>query len=298
MDHKSFSVDDKLKSIPFYEKIERNIHDDVRISNFNKSLNSVLKQTISNDIENNLIEITINLPDTIYWWQEPIVCRWEPWEESDEYNLLSSKQKYYHINYNKKMSKKVKSSKMLKSIPDFNLYNIPSDIKFYYIAVDHILPRILSNHKFLKEIVEDRFTTEKRTVKNKQIAEIDAAEQKKNKSDDQHQQQLKILSNSLPGNLFVKLKSVDSLKYLFKRQSTTPAIENRYENKEKLLKNENSFNTKNNESISTQIMMLSTYLEQLKEVQLKSQQFSDQRNTTVIPKELLLSNNNTKNISK
>ena len=31
-----------------------------------------------------LVKIEIKLSDKIIWWECPTVCRWEPWEESDE----------------------------------------------------------------------------------------------------------------------------------------------------------------------------------------------------------------------
>lgn len=53
--------------------------------------------------QKNLFEVQVKIPDDVYWWEPPSVCRWEPWEESDAFKQLSPAMQSYNLNYEKVM---------------------------------------------------------------------------------------------------------------------------------------------------------------------------------------------------
>ncbi|XP_053691315.1 uncharacterized protein LOC128739839 [Sabethes cyaneus] len=109
-----------------------------------------------------LIKIEFKLAECCFWWHEPIVCSWEPWEESQEFQSLDEKLKDFHLNYDKTMEEKAKlllsAPKPIKNllkptiVPDFDLNDIPTDIKLHFLIMDHILPRLPQNFKFHAEL--------------------------------------------------------------------------------------------------------------------------------------------------
>lgn len=55
-----------------------------------------------------LIKVQIKLSDKIIWWEPPIACRWEPWEESEEFLGLSPEMQDYNVNFEKYQEKEQK----------------------------------------------------------------------------------------------------------------------------------------------------------------------------------------------
>ncbi|XP_052565914.1 uncharacterized protein LOC120419361, partial [Culex pipiens pallens] len=108
------------------------------------------------------IKITVKLPTFCFWWHEPVVCRWEAWEESQEFEGLRQELKDFHLNYDQIQHEKAKllfgAPKLPKNtnkptvIPDFYINDIPADIKLHFLIVDHILPRLPQNFKFHAEL--------------------------------------------------------------------------------------------------------------------------------------------------
>ncbi|EDS31436.1 conserved hypothetical protein [Culex quinquefasciatus] len=108
------------------------------------------------------IKITVKLPTFCFWWHEPVVCRWEAWEESQEFEGLRQELKDFHLNYDQNQHEKAKllfgAPKLPKNtnkptiIPDFYINDIPADIKLHFLIVDHILPRLPQNFKFHAEL--------------------------------------------------------------------------------------------------------------------------------------------------
>ncbi|XP_055544909.1 uncharacterized protein LOC129729995 isoform X2 [Wyeomyia smithii] len=112
--------------------------------------------------EDELIKIEFKLPEYCFWWHEPIACSWESWEESLEFQSLDKRLQEFHLNYENIMQEQAKllfsAPKVVKNplkptiIPDFNLSDIPAEIKLHYLIVDHILPRLPQNFKFHAEL--------------------------------------------------------------------------------------------------------------------------------------------------
>lgn len=46
-----------------------------------------------------LIKVEVKLTEKVFWWSSPIVCRWEPYEESEEFSKLDQKVQDFHNNY-------------------------------------------------------------------------------------------------------------------------------------------------------------------------------------------------------
>lgn len=108
------------------------------------------------------VKIRVKLPTFCFWWHEPVVCRWEVWEESQEFEGLRQELKDFHLSYDRIQDEKAKllfgAPKLPKNtnkptiIPDFYINDIPADIKLHFLIVDHILPRLPQNFKFHAEL--------------------------------------------------------------------------------------------------------------------------------------------------
>lgn len=127
----------------------------------------------------NLIEITIELPKNVCWWQQPYVCRWQPWEQSQSFLALEPELQYFNLHYDEIMQKKSnllfsnnyrkeKNSSIVDTIKDFNLHVIPEELRLHCFIRKHILPRLTATYKFDCELIDEeeiRLNEEKRRNK-------------------------------------------------------------------------------------------------------------------------------------
>ncbi|CAG9804934.1 unnamed protein product [Chironomus riparius] len=99
-----------------------------------------------------LNKIEIKLSDKIIWWEEPMACRFEKWEESDEFLQLDPELQDYNLNYEKYKERELQSlfkmpytqfQKRLR-IEDFQLSAYPENIKISSL-VRYFLAPILPN---------------------------------------------------------------------------------------------------------------------------------------------------------
>lgn len=134
-----------------------------------------------------LILIKIKLPETVYWWQAPIPCRWEPWEESDEFFSLKRKIQNFHLNHKEIMcdySKKLFKSPdvpvdytKLTEIKDFDLTNFPNQINIQNFLKKHLAPRLTDNYRFPSELLVE---IEKQKKIQKMLMEIKLEDDQEN----------------------------------------------------------------------------------------------------------------------
>ncbi|XP_058817278.1 uncharacterized protein LOC131680581 [Topomyia yanbarensis] len=120
------------------------------------------EKTFASKVEEELIKLEFKLPNSCFWWHEPVVCSWEIWEDSEDFHSLDRELQEYHLNYEKIMEEKAKllfsAPKVMKNdlkptfIPDFNMNEIPTDVKLHFLITDHILPRLPQRFKFYAEM--------------------------------------------------------------------------------------------------------------------------------------------------
>ncbi|XP_070509138.1 uncharacterized protein [Chironomus tepperi] len=99
-----------------------------------------------------LNKIEIKLSDKIIWWEEPIACRFEKWEESDEFLQLDPELQDYNLNYEKYKEQELQSLFKMPhmqfqdkfKIKDFQLSAYPEDIQISSL-VRYFLAPILPN---------------------------------------------------------------------------------------------------------------------------------------------------------
>uniref|UniRef100_A0A1I8PE80 IC97/Casc1 N-terminal domain-containing protein n=1 Tax=Stomoxys calcitrans TaxID=35570 RepID=A0A1I8PE80_STOCA len=119
-----------------------------------------------------LAMVTVDLPDSVIWFEPPIACRWETLEETLQSNLIEGAKPPSSTNDNttvdtphsatttnasplksvsprfpktrKKSSQKSAtiSNLPVREITDFDMFNIPNDIDIYGLVKDFIVPRI------------------------------------------------------------------------------------------------------------------------------------------------------------
>lgn len=115
-----------------------------------------------------LIKVEIQLPETVYWWSDPIIVQWEPWEESKEFLELDPRLQFYNLHYNEIMENinnrlikpasdspsPLKVSKN-KRITDFLVEDPPSSVKLGDIFRDIVIKLMLPDYQFEIERKED-----------------------------------------------------------------------------------------------------------------------------------------------
>nr|XP_019529882.2 uncharacterized protein LOC109401743 [Aedes albopictus] len=112
--------------------------------------------------DTDLMVFKVTLPGQYFWWHSPVVCRWEIWEESDEFHSLNEELQKFHLDYDKIMEEKSKqlfsapklSKQTMKPtiISDFSITDIPMEVKIHFLIKDHVLPRIPQRFKFHAEM--------------------------------------------------------------------------------------------------------------------------------------------------
>jgi cancer susceptibility candidate protein 1 len=109
--------------------------------------------------DDQLLKFIITLPDTTFWWEEPVVCKWVPWEESQSFKALDDELQDFHLRHNEIMEKKTFFSapivplnrRKVKVFPDFDLNNVPPEIKLHFLFKDYIVPRLPERYKTTTE---------------------------------------------------------------------------------------------------------------------------------------------------
>lgn len=107
-------------------------------------------QEAKDEALSSLIKIEIKLSDKIIWWESPLACRWEPWEESDEFQQFDPKIQDYNINHEKYIKReqeklfKVAEIKKKKKIElnDFQLAPFSENIKLSTLIEKYLAPLI------------------------------------------------------------------------------------------------------------------------------------------------------------
>ncbi|XP_062565797.1 uncharacterized protein LOC134228052 [Armigeres subalbatus] len=122
----------------------------------------LMEKTFTSQESSELIILKVKLPEQYFWWHSPIVCFWEVWEQSSEFQSLSEELQNFHLNYDEIMEEKSKqffsASKIQRPIlkptviPDFPITDIPLDVKIHFLIKDHILPRLPQRFKFHAEM--------------------------------------------------------------------------------------------------------------------------------------------------
>ena len=111
-----------------------------------------------------LFKVQINLFDHCCWWEEPLICRWEPWEESEEFLQLSPEMQQFNIHhekYTEEKCNKLFDSVLLKEknlmeleVEDFDLSE-KNDQKLLPL-ITRLLPKMPDNYKFYHEQLADQ----------------------------------------------------------------------------------------------------------------------------------------------
>uniref|UniRef100_A0A182JYA7 IC97/Casc1 N-terminal domain-containing protein n=1 Tax=Anopheles christyi TaxID=43041 RepID=A0A182JYA7_9DIPT len=112
-----------------------------------------------------LIKIELQLPAHCHWWDEPTVCWWERWEEGEQFIQLSPELQQFHLKYDEIEAHKAmllfaapehRLSRALtgepKLVQDFNLVDIPVELRLHYLIREHLLPRVPEGYRFRAEL--------------------------------------------------------------------------------------------------------------------------------------------------
>ncbi|XP_058117585.1 uncharacterized protein LOC131288965 [Anopheles ziemanni] len=113
--------------------------------------------------EEELIKIELQLPTHCFWWEQPTICRWETWEESENFARLHPKVQQFQLRYTDieahkatlLFSARENDSSQLSvptTIPDFDLADIPAEVRLHYLIREHILPRLPDGYRFRAEL--------------------------------------------------------------------------------------------------------------------------------------------------
>ena len=110
-----------------------------------------------------LFKVEIKLFNRCCWWESPIVCRWEPWEESEEFEMLDELTKDYNVHYEEHVAReqqtlfKNKEERLctnVLTIEDFDLSNLPEDFQLSNLIRDYLSLMMPDNFKIFYEELE------------------------------------------------------------------------------------------------------------------------------------------------
>ncbi|XP_035903185.1 uncharacterized protein LOC118507963 [Anopheles stephensi] len=112
-----------------------------------------------------LIKIELQLPGHCHWWEEPTVCCWEPWEESEPFTQLQPEVQQFHLKYDETEAHKAtllfaapdhRRARTLmmepKLLQDFSLTEVPMELRLHYLIREHLLPRVPQGYRFRAEL--------------------------------------------------------------------------------------------------------------------------------------------------
>ncbi|XP_053670950.1 uncharacterized protein LOC128721241 [Anopheles nili] len=113
--------------------------------------------------DDELIKIELQLPAHCHWWEEPTVCCWEPWEESEQFIQLQPEVQQFHLCYDELEAHKatllfaaperrIDMAGEVKTMSDFSLQDIPTEVRLYYLIRQHVLPRVPERYRFRAEL--------------------------------------------------------------------------------------------------------------------------------------------------
>lgn len=107
-----------------------------------------------------LIKVDLKLSDKLFWWEKPIVCRWEPFEESDEFAQLDPRTQDFNLHYDEYVKTQVEKLfsapnprhyKKPIQLKDFDLTSPPEDIDRSALAKHYLVPMMPDEFKFFNE---------------------------------------------------------------------------------------------------------------------------------------------------
>lgn len=110
-----------------------------------------------------LMKIELKLSEKLFWFEVPLVCRWEPWEESDEFHELEEETKDYNLRYAdyvKREEEKLFSSpdpghyKKVLQLDDFDLNSEEKSVKLQTLFKHYIVPMMPDEYKCFHEQIE------------------------------------------------------------------------------------------------------------------------------------------------
>lgn len=96
-----------------------------------------------------LVKVELKLSDKIFWWETPIVCRWETWEESKAFAALDPDVQDFNVNYEehvKKESEKLfavpapRHYRKMIELQDFDLTKLDDHVKLSEILRNYVVP--------------------------------------------------------------------------------------------------------------------------------------------------------------
>lgn len=107
-----------------------------------------------------LMKIEVKLSEKIFWWESPNICRWEPWEESDDFAKLDQETQDYNLHYDdyeNRQGRKLFAApnpcqyKKQIELKDFNLASAPDEIKLSVLMKNYLVPMMPEEYKCFSE---------------------------------------------------------------------------------------------------------------------------------------------------
>lgn len=107
-----------------------------------------------------LMKIEVKLNTKFFWWECPTVCRWEPWEESDEFSALDHEMQDFNLHYDdcvKREENKLFSTPITKNINnpkyvrDFDLTSSQNAVKLSTLFRNYLVPIMPNNFDFFDD---------------------------------------------------------------------------------------------------------------------------------------------------
>ncbi|CRK97044.1 CLUMA_CG010485, isoform A [Clunio marinus] len=170
-----------------------------------------------------LIRVEIKLDENIFWPEVPVVCRWELWEESEEFEALDTETKDFNLNYDKIMmeeSEKLFSASEQKhclrmKLSDFDLKTAPENIKLSNLIKHYIVPMMPYEFHYFNEQLE---IFEKKQREWKQILQA----KKKISENDVENLNLKEIFTENLSKIDIRNITVDEFNKLFDAKNYQP----------------------------------------------------------------------------
>lgn len=131
------------------------IADDPRKSQSAKKLIDAREKALGD-----LFKVEIKINEKLLWFEVPTVCRWEPWEESDEFAALDPMTQDFNLNFDN--YEKVENSKLFLNpdpsrcpkpiqLEDFDFKSPPEGVKRSSLIQDYLMPLMPVEYKFSDE---------------------------------------------------------------------------------------------------------------------------------------------------
>lgn len=186
-------VPNRLKFVDFQHKYDAKPVSFATTGDERKSRLELLAKDKEEKALGKLFKVEVKLFDRCCWWESPVVCRWEPWEESDEFEMLDDLTKDYNLHYEDHVAEE--QQKLFKNvdqilcpnvltIEDFDLSNLPEDIQLSHLIEDYLTWMMPDNFKVF---YEELAMYEDKRREWKKILQI--------KKEQEHERKLSINSN-------------------------------------------------------------------------------------------------------